>query len=99
MLDIVKKWVPLTYEAFEDYRIGGTELSAKEVNLMRKLLKGQKVSFEGHEKLFCDDPDELSLEHCRSGYQWPGVDDSDTFRKIHASFSTNQNLNKVSEVD
>ena len=42
MLDIVKKWVPLTYEAFEDYRIGGTELSAKEVNLMRKLLKGRK---------------------------------------------------------
>ena len=46
MLDIVKKWVPLTYEAFEDYRIGGTELSAKEVNLMRKLLKGEKVSYE-----------------------------------------------------
>ena len=46
MLDIVKKWVPLTYEAFEDYRIGGTELSAKEVNLMRKLLKGETVSFE-----------------------------------------------------
>ncbi len=46
MLDIVKKWVPLTYEAFEDYRIGGTELSAKEVNLMRKLLKGEKISFE-----------------------------------------------------
>lgn len=46
MLDIVKKWVPLTYEAFEDYRIGGTELSAKEVTLMRKLLKGEKVSFE-----------------------------------------------------
>ncbi len=46
MLDIVKKWVPLTYEAFEDYRIGGTELSAKEVNLMRKLLKGEKVSFK-----------------------------------------------------
>ena len=46
MLDIVKKWVPLTYEAFEDYRIGGTELSAKEVNIMRKLLKGEKVSYE-----------------------------------------------------
>ena len=46
MLDIVKKWVPLTYEAFDDYRIGGTELSAKELNLMRKLLKGEKVSFE-----------------------------------------------------
>ena len=46
MLDIVKKWVPLTYEAFEDYRIGGTELSAKEVNLMKKLLNGEKVSYE-----------------------------------------------------
>ena len=46
ILNIVKKWVPLTYEAFEDYRIGGTELSAKEVNLMKKLLKGEKVSFE-----------------------------------------------------
>ncbi len=46
MLELVKKWVPLTYEAFEDYRMGGTELSAKEIKLMRKLLKGEKVSFE-----------------------------------------------------
>ena len=46
MLDLVKKWVPLTYEAFEDYRMGGTELSAKEIHLMKKLLKGEKVSFE-----------------------------------------------------
>ena len=46
LLDLVKKWVPLTYEAFEDYRMGGTELSAKEIKLMRKLLKGEKVSFE-----------------------------------------------------
>ena len=46
MLDIVQKWVPLTYEAFEDYRIGGTEVSAKEINLIKKLIKGEKVSFE-----------------------------------------------------
>ena len=46
MLDIVKKWVPITYEAFEDYRIGGTELSGKEVNLLKKLLRGEKASFE-----------------------------------------------------
>ena len=45
MLDIVKRWVPLTYAAFEDYRIGGTELSAKEIALMKKLLKGEKVSY------------------------------------------------------
>ena len=37
MLDIVRKWVPLTYAAFEDYRVGGTEVSAKEINLIKKL--------------------------------------------------------------
>ncbi len=46
ILDLVKKWVPLTFEAFEDYRMGGTELSAKEIHLMKKLIKGEKVSFE-----------------------------------------------------
>ena len=46
MLDIVKKWVPITYNAFDDYRVGGTELSAKEVNFLRKLIKGEKPSFE-----------------------------------------------------
>ena len=29
MLILVKKWVPITYEAFMDYRVGGTEVSAK----------------------------------------------------------------------
>ena len=46
MLNIVKKWVPLTYDAFEDYRLGGTELSAKEVNFLKKIIKGKKASFE-----------------------------------------------------
>mgnify|MGYP001306257966 CR=1 FL=1 len=46
MLDLVKKWVPITYSAFEDYRIGGTELSAKEVSLLKKIIKGEQFSFE-----------------------------------------------------
>ena len=46
MLDLVKKWVPITYSAFEDYRIGGTELSAKEVSLLKKIIKGERFSFE-----------------------------------------------------
>ena len=46
MMDIVKKWVPIAADAFEDYRIGGTEVSAKEINLLKKLLKGEKVLFE-----------------------------------------------------
>ena len=29
MLDTLKKWVPITYDAFMDYRVGGTEVSAK----------------------------------------------------------------------
>ena len=46
MMDIVKKWVPIAADAFEDYRIGGTEVSAKEINLLKKLLKGKQASFE-----------------------------------------------------
>ena len=46
MMDIVKKWVPIAADAFEDYRIGGTEVSAKEINLLKKLLKGEKAAFE-----------------------------------------------------
>ena len=46
MLDIVNKWVPITYSAFDDYRVGGTELSGKEVNFLKKLIKGENPSFE-----------------------------------------------------
>ncbi len=46
MLDTVKKWVPITYEAFMDYRVGGTEVSAKGKIIIQKLIKGEKVSAE-----------------------------------------------------
>ena len=46
MMDVVKKWVPIAADAFEDYRIGGTEVSAKEISLLKKLLKGEHASFE-----------------------------------------------------
>jgi len=44
MLDTLKKWVPITYEAFMDYRVGGTEISAKGKNIIQKLIKGEEVS-------------------------------------------------------
>ena len=44
MLDTVKKWVPITYDAFMDYRVGGTEVSAKGKAVIQKLIKGEKVS-------------------------------------------------------
>ena len=44
MLDTLKKWVPITYEAFMDYRVGGTEVSAKGKNIIQKLIKGENIS-------------------------------------------------------
>ncbi len=46
MLDTVKKWVPITYEAFMDYRVGGTEVSSKGKKIIQKLIKGEKINVE-----------------------------------------------------
>ena len=46
MLDTVKKWVPITYDAFMDYRVGGTEVSAKGKVIIQKLIKGEEVALK-----------------------------------------------------
>ena len=46
MLDTLKKWVPITYDAFMDYRVGGTEVSSKGKSVIQKLIKGEKVLLE-----------------------------------------------------
>jgi thymidylate synthase, flavin-dependent len=46
MLDTVKKWVPITYEAFMDYRVGGTEISSKGKTVIQKMISGEKISIE-----------------------------------------------------
>ena len=46
MINSLKKWVPITFEAFEDYRVGGMELSAKSKSVIQKMIKGQKCDFE-----------------------------------------------------
>jgi len=43
MLEILKKWVPITYEAFTDYRIGATSLSGKGLAVVKALLKGDPI--------------------------------------------------------
>ncbi|RZI45413.1 FAD-dependent thymidylate synthase [Candidatus Finniella inopinata] len=43
MLDILKRWVPHTYEAFTDYRMGGATLSGKALTVVRQLMNGQSV--------------------------------------------------------
>jgi thymidylate synthase (FAD) len=46
ILETVKKWVPITYEAFIDYRVGGAEISAKGKIVIQKLISGEKVSVD-----------------------------------------------------
>ena len=46
MLDTVKRWVPITYDAFLDYRVGGTEVSLKGKKIIQKLISGEKVDAE-----------------------------------------------------
>lgn len=42
----VKAWVPLSWEAFEDYRLGGVALSAQGLDVVRRLLRGEEVRQE-----------------------------------------------------
>ncbi len=42
----VKDWVPAAYAAFEDYRMGGVNLSAKAVAVLKRRLKGEIVGQE-----------------------------------------------------
>ena len=46
MMNTVKKWVPTTYDAFIDYRVGGMELSAKGKIVVQKMIKGEKCDIE-----------------------------------------------------
>ncbi len=46
MIDSLKRWVPITYEAFIDYRIGGMELSSKGKSVIIKMIKGENCDFE-----------------------------------------------------
>ena len=46
MLDTLKRWVPITYEAFLDYRVGGTEVSSKGKKVLKKLISGETIDLE-----------------------------------------------------
>ena len=46
MIDTLKKWVPITFDAFMDYRVGGMELSSKGKSVIKKMIKGEKCDFD-----------------------------------------------------
>ena len=46
MLDTLKRGVPITYDAFMDYRVGSTEVSSKGKAIIQKLIKGDNVEID-----------------------------------------------------
>lgn len=46
MLDILKAWVPITYQAFMDYRMGGAALSGKGLAVIKRMIAGERVAQE-----------------------------------------------------
>jgi thymidylate synthase (FAD) len=47
MLDTVKKWVPITHAAFLDYRVGAAHLSSKGLKIVKSMINGNKIIYEG----------------------------------------------------
>ena len=43
---IVADWVPAAYGAFEDYRLGGAQLSGRALDCVRRMLAGEEVTQE-----------------------------------------------------
>jgi thymidylate synthase (FAD) len=43
MLETVKRWVPATFDAFVNYRLGGAHISAKGLAVIRRLIAGEAV--------------------------------------------------------
>ena len=46
MLETVKRWVPITYQAFMDYRVGAAEISSKGLKVIQSMIKGKRVGQE-----------------------------------------------------
>ena len=46
ILDIIKEWVPITYEAFEEYRLKGASISGNAVKALRAMLSGEQITYE-----------------------------------------------------
>jgi thymidylate synthase (FAD) len=46
MLDVLRRWTPLTYEAFLEYRHGAVNFSRTALKVVKKLLAGEPVSME-----------------------------------------------------
>lgn len=46
MLDVLQRWVPITFDAFKEHRLGAIQLSASAVKIVKALVAGDRPSFE-----------------------------------------------------
>ncbi len=46
LLDLLKKWVPITFKAFCSYKLNSAELSKEALEVIKNLIKGKKVKRE-----------------------------------------------------
>lgn len=46
IIKVLEKWVPLTYQAYQNYREGSVSLSANALAVVKELVRGQHVSHE-----------------------------------------------------
>lgn len=46
ILEIFRRWMPITYQAFQDYRLGSVQLSAMALALVKRRLAGETIAFE-----------------------------------------------------
>lgn len=48
ILDLVKEWVPITYQAFMDYAMNSHVISSEELKLLKKIIKGEDYKLEDY---------------------------------------------------
>ena len=44
LADVLRRWVPLTFEAFTDYRLNAMELSGPALDVVRRMLRGEHIA-------------------------------------------------------
>ena len=44
--EIIRRWVPITFDAFTDYRLNALDLSGPALAVLRRMLGGEKVTVE-----------------------------------------------------
>ena len=45
--EVMKRWVPMATAAFENYRLGGAQLSAQQLEVVKRMLTGEQVERAG----------------------------------------------------